>query len=150
MNTTKITLKDINPSDIEPFSLEGEIHDCLVAPEDIYDGDTLKVVLIRNNEPMKLSVRMSGIDTPELHPLKNKPNRDIEMEKAREARDSLKEYIKGKHLRVKFLGSDKYGRLLGVLYIVVMHEQEIDVNQWLIDNKYAREYTGGKKTEWIF
>lgn len=143
-----INLEDVDPQDIKVFNLKDEIYDCLVDPDDVYDGDTLKVVFIRKNEPMKITVRMHGIDTPELRPRKNIPERHIEIQKAQEARDALKLYIAGKKLRVRFLGNDKYrGRVIGILYI---SSEETSVNQWMIDNNYAKKYAGDKKTKWKF
>ncbi len=144
----KVNLEDIDPRNIKVFNLKNEIYDCLVDPNDVYDGDTLKVVFIRKNEPMKITIRMYGIDTPELRPRKNIPDRHIEIQKAKEARDALKLYIADKKLQVRFLGNDKYGgRVIGILYVV---SDEISVNQWMVHNNYARKYTGDKKTKWKF
>ena len=38
---------------------------------------------------------------------------------------------------------DKYGRLL---VNIVIHKE--DISKWLLDNKYAFEYDGGKKKCW--
>ena len=131
------------------LELKNVTYDCLVDPRDVYDGDSLKVVIIRNNEPMKFAVRMFGIDTPELRPLKSKIYRDKEIQKGKEARDALKEYILNKHLQIEFLGIDKYGgRVLGKLYIID-NKEKFSVNQWLIDNGHAFSYDGGKKKEWF-
>ncbi len=151
MADDKLILEDIDPSKIKVFSLKGEVHNCLVDEHDVYDGDTLKVVFIRNNEPMKMTVRMFGIDTPEMRPSRNNPTRRMEKQKAKEARDALKKVIANKKLRVKIHGEDKYGgRVVGTLYIVDDQEREISVNQWMIDNNYARAYAGGKKEPWVY
>ena len=114
-----LSLENININEVKLFSLKDEIYDCIVLPDDVYDGDTIKVIIIRNNEPMKFSVRLEGIDTPELRPSKKKINRDIEILRAKEARDALKKFISNKKLQIEFLGPDKYSfRVIGILYIV--------------------------------
>jgi len=39
-------------------------------------------------------------------------------------------------------GKEKYGRLLADLYL-----GELYINQWMVDNKYAVPYDGGKKNK---
>ena len=55
---------------------------------------------------------------------------------------------------------DKYGRLLGQIYLKDEYEQQTggggdsddlqknSINQWLIDNNYAFPYDGGSKKCW--
>ena len=164
----ELKLENIDPSDIKLFSYKGETHDCVIAPEDIYDGDTIKIVIIRNNEAIKLSMRLIGIDTPELRPrlvkipefmtveekhdiTQAQRQRELEVLHAKQARDALRAYIKSNTLQVDFMGSDKYGRELGILYIIdpVTNDRE-SINQWMINNDYAREYSGGKRDPWVF
>jgi endonuclease YncB( thermonuclease family) len=38
------------------------------------------------------------------------------------------------------VGTEKYGRILADIYIENLH-----INQWMLDNKYAVPYDGGKK-----
>ena len=49
---------------------------------DVYDGDTCKIILINDNTLMRFNCRLKFIDTPELKPAKNKPNREIEIQNA--------------------------------------------------------------------
>ena len=143
-----INLNNIDVNKVDLFFLKNEIYDCLVLPEDIYDGDTLKVIFIRNNEPMKFSVRLANINTPELRPSKKKVDRDIEIQKAKEARDALKKCISNEKLQIEFLGPDKYGfRVVGILYIVNRDNiiEKLNVNQWMIENGYAIKYDEKKK-----
>ena len=154
-----LSLEDININEVKLFSLKGEIHDCIVLPDDIYDGDTVKVIIIRNNEPMKFAVRLEGIDTPELRPSKKKINRDIEILRAKEARDALKKFISNKKLQIEFLGPDKYSfRVVGTLYIVNKIKnkssdniiEKLNVNQWMLEQGYAIKYDGKKKKNHIW
>ncbi len=49
-----------------------------------------------------------------------------------------------KVVALKNLKTEKYGRVLADVYLGDLH-----VNQWLLDNKYAVEYSGGTKTNWV-
>ena len=64
-----------------------------------------------------------------------------------EARDALASKIMGKDIILKDLKTEKYGRLLCDIYL-----DDIHLNQWLIDERYALPYNGKKKTipkSWI-
>jgi micrococcal nuclease len=51
-----------------------------------------------------------------------------------------------KFFRVK---KEKFGRYLGEFYLrEPIDGSEMNVNRWLVDNGYAREYWGGKRT-WL-
>ena len=45
---------------------------------------------------------------------------------------------------LKNVKNEKYGRVLADVYLGDLH-----VNQWLLDNKYAVQYSGGTKTNWV-
>ncbi len=125
------------------FTLEGEIRLCKVV--DIYDGDTCRVVFNHNNHINKWNIRMTGYDTPEMRPSKSLPNRDEIKAKAIESKMYLKSLIMNENQLVylKCGTFDKYGRLLGEMYI--NKEDTVSVNQQMIDNKYGYEYHGGTK-----
>ena len=170
-----INLNNIDPSSIQSFNLKGKIYDCIVDSNDISNGDTLKVVFIRNNEIMKLSLRLNGIDTPEINlPMIKIPKnkfidmdtiskltddriyRNKEIKKAIESRDALKSHIQNKTLQVEFIGPNNIfnfnniaWQVIGILYIITPNGKE-NVNQWMLDNKYARSYNGGERKKWIF
>ena len=162
-----LRLEDINPAEIELFTYRNTTYDCIIAPEDIYDGDTVKVVIIRNDEVIKLSLRLSGIDSPELKPrLVKVPDvmtseqeeeiryaqnqRTLQVLHAKQSRDALRDYIQNKRLQVDFMGEGKFGREIGVLYVVNSNGERENINEWMIKNKYAREYIGKKREPWIF
>ena len=42
------------------------------------------------------------------------------------------------------MGTEKYGRLLGVIYIT-KYCSKTNINQYMVDNGYAYEYFGGTK-----
>lgn len=105
----------------------------------VYDGDTITIAskLPYDASPLyRLSVRLNGIDTPEI-----KGKTADEKQVAREARDALAGLIMNKQIRLKNVESEKYGRILADVYLGDLH-----INKWLIDNRYAVAYSGGTKT----
>ena len=125
------------------FSLDGNTKLCKVVS--VYDGDTCKVVFDHNGVVNKWNVRMNGYDTPEMRPSKKLPNRDDIKKKAIESRDYLKSLVCNTEqlVYIKCGEFDKYGRLLGTLFI--NENDEESVNSLMIKNGYGYEYHGGTK-----
>ena len=152
--------QNLTNDDVELFTLNGRDFNCKVV--DIYDADTCKVIFNLDNKVSKFSVRLTGIDTPEMKPPKNSPTRDEEKIAAKKARNRLfqlvtnvsieletlykkkeiKELLKNntKLVSIKCGDFDKYGRLLGELYI-----DGNCANQMLINEGHAYAYDGGTK-----
>ncbi len=113
----------------------------------MYDGDTITIAskLPYDSSPMyRLSVRLNGIDTPEI---KGKGISDEEKEAAKNVRDFIAEMIMNKYVSLKNIESEKYGRILADVYIGDIH-----LNELLIKERYAVKYDGGTKkkpTSWI-
>ena len=104
----------------------------------VYDGDTITIAakLPYDASPLyRLSVRLNGIDTPEI-----KGKNDDEKEAAKNARDALANLIYGKQIRLENIKSEKYGRILADVYLDKLH-----INKWLITERYAVSYDGGTK-----
>lgn len=104
----------------------------LAPVERVIDGDTVKIVLGSTTE----TVRLIGIDTPEtVHP--SKPVECF----GKEASDKTKSLLEGTSVRIETDPSqgtrDKYGRLLAYLFL----PDGTNVNQLLIAEGYAYEYT---------
>ena len=59
-------------------------------------------------------------------------------------RDIVREKILNKKFNILCYSFDKYGRLLVDLYL----NEKDTLNDWLINNKYAFSYDGGKKQSW--
>ena len=125
------------------FTLENQIKICKVV--DVYDGDTCRVVFNLNNQLNKWTIRMNGYDTPEMRPSRSLENRDEIKKKAIESRDYLKSLIMNENQLVYIhCGEfDKYGRLLGEIY--VNKDDEKSVNQLMVENNYGYVYHGGTK-----
>ena len=156
-------LLTIKSDDIEEFSLQGTVTKGKVV--EMYDGDTCKIVLIYKNELMKFNCRLMHLDTPEMKPPRNKPNREEEIKNAIKCRNRLlqltsscelslednktKIQIKklldknNKIITIKCHEFDKYGRLL-----VELLNEENDIktfNDILIEEGMAKRYEGGTK-----
>ena len=89
----------------------------------VYDGDTItvasKVPGLKNSPIYKFSVRLNGIDTPEI-----KGKNEDEKEIAQKARDALSGRIMGKDIFLKNVQT---------------------LNQWMIKQRYALAYDGCTK-----
>lgn len=111
---------------------------------DVYDGDTVKIVLNLpiNKQYFRWNCRLSGINTPEIR-TKNIKEKEFGLL----VRDKLKERIENKILLIKCGEFDKYGRLLVEIY--ENNGQLFSINNWLIENNYAKPYDGGTKEEWF-
>jgi micrococcal nuclease len=111
----------------------------------VYDGDSITVETdLGFGIKTKQKIRLSLIDTPEL--------RGEEREAGLVARDALREKILNKNIYIKTEKdkTGKYGRYLATIYISEPflsesegHSNFVNVNKWLIENKYA-EYYGTK------
>ena len=105
-----------------------------------YDADTITIAskLPYNDSPMyRLSVRLNGIDTPEI---KGKGISDEEKEAAKQARDFVSNLVLNKFVRLENIESEKYGRILADVFIGDIH-----LNNLLLKERYAVKYDGGTK-----
>lgn len=112
-----------------------------------YDADTITIAskLPYDESPIyRLSVRLNGIDTPEI---KGKGVSDEEKEAAKLARDFVSNLVLNKYVRLENIESEKYGRILADVYIGDIH-----LNNLLLKERYAVKYDGGTKikpSSWI-
>lgn len=134
----KKDLSKIDCSNVQKFSLNEKEYEAKIVS--VYDGDTVNAVFYYNDNLYKWSCRLDGIDTPEL-----KTGNEKEKEMGLKVRDELRKMILDKIVKIKCKEFDKYGRLL-----VDIFYNDIKINDWLLENKYAVKYTGGKKNEWTF
>jgi len=106
----------------------------------VYDADTITIATrlpFKDSPLYRLSVRLNGIDAPEI---KGKDISNEEKEAAVIARDVVSKMILHKDVVLKNIQTEKYGRILADVYIGELH-----INQWLITEKYAVKYDGGTK-----
>lgn len=152
----------INMLEKKKFNLDNVVGNFYV--ESVYDGDTITVIIpvkshiynmISSNQIDELSdnnksntiyfntvrIRLLGIDTPEMKPSRDLPNREEHIKKAKEAKDFLSNQILGKVIKVEFLSNDKYGRPLAKIY----NHSNICLNDLMVEKGYAKKYDGGTK-----
>jgi endonuclease YncB( thermonuclease family) len=109
----------------------------------VYDADTVDAILCVRDRPYKFKIRLNGIDTPEIRPLKTMPNRDIHVECGIKCREYLKSKILNKIVEVQCSEFDKYGRILGEIIF-----DNKNISEHLISKKYAKKYEGKTKIQW--
>ena len=107
----------------------------------VYDGDTFRVnidslpPIVGKNIP----IRMSGVDTPEI-----RGKCQYEKNLALKARDFVRAKLSNaKEIKLTNLQRGKYFRV--VANVVV---DGVSLEQELLDNELAYEYSGGKKLSW--
>ena len=123
------------------FSTTGKVF-CKVL--NVHDGDTLDVAMKHKDDVVyAFKVRLVGIDTPELHPQLNTPNRQDIIASGISAKEFLENMVYKKVLPIEITGQDKYGRLLAKLYIE--GGTNVSVNDILIMAGHAVSYDGGTK-----
>ena len=147
MGLTKSKLKKATFKNTPEWTLKDRVFSVKVVK--VYDGDTIWIALPLNGRICRMKVRLMGVDTPELKPPKSKKNREKEIKKAKAARDFLSEMIMDKIITIECGGWDKYGRLLGTLFIKKRKyctNYKININQLLIDKKHGVPYFGGTKS----
>ena len=112
--------------------------------ENVVDGDTIDVLIDLGFDIMfKSRVRLAGIDTPESR------TRDL-AEKALglESKEYLKKHLKDAKSVVikteKMNSSEKYGRILGWIYI---NGDTVSLNDMMINHGYAWVYLGDTKVK---
>ena len=80
----------------------------------VIDGDTVDLLVDEEDEPRQIRVRLEGIDAPEAgQPWGTR------------AAEYLSVLVHGKTVEVLSIGEDRYGRVLGRIYI---GDQRLDVN----------------------
>lgn len=126
---------------------------------DIIDGDSLSIILPIYNDYFKFNVRLNGIDTSELHSHKEELRHFAENAKNELVKLIIKTDNLTKHevqeildnklivVWVECLEFDKYGRLLANVYCFNedTNEYDISLSEYLLNNKFAYMYNGGKK-----
>lgn len=129
------------------FSLKGQVyHEVFVT--DVYDGDTITVAfqLCPTIGIRRFKVRLNGIDTPELKPPKamEAALRKRHIDRAKEARDVVRNLILHQYVTLYTDDFDKYGRVLAKVYV---NDDVPDLSRWMLKNGYALPYDGKTKLE---
>ena len=150
----------------DPFSLMGETHlgYCVKA----YDGDTCTINIHSNVGNHQWKVRLVGFDAPEL-----RTSNPLEKKHGLACRDMLLELIHTKYVVVQCDKFEKYGRLLGTVWVRSDDSSEntnifktesceladvkrivegnlsglVNVNEWMLTHTPCVPYDGGTKAE---
>ena len=93
----------------------------------VHDGDTITVLQDSN----QIKVRLAEIDAPEL-----------KQAFGQRARQALGEKVQGQTVRVESTGKDRYGRVLGTVFLGTE-----SVNLWLVRNGWAWRYDRYSKSD---
>lgn len=105
----------------------------------VYDGDTITIASklpgMNDSPTYRFSVRLNGIDTPEI---KGKTNEEKQM--AELARNKLENLILHQKVILRDVQTEKYGRVLAQVYL-----GNTCLNEWMINKRFAVRYDGGKK-----
>ena len=148
--------RNFNYDNINEFSFNGNEFYSKVL--DIYDGDTITILIKNNNMYNKIKCRLNDLDTPELR------SSDInEKHAAKIARNYLIRLVTGKKVTlditrneirricgdnnricyIKCYNFDKYGRLL-----IDISMDRVLLNDKMIVDGFGGKYDGGKKCNW--
>jgi len=101
----------------------------------VYDGDTVTVATRLYGTLYRFSVRLNGIDSPEI-----RGKSAEEKAAATVSKDALSTLLLNKMVTLKNVTTEKYGRILADVFL-----GELDVGKWMIERGLAVEYHGGKK-----
>jgi micrococcal nuclease len=112
--------------------------------ENVVDGDTIDVLIDLGFDILFSSrVRLAGIDTPE-----SRTSDKAEKVLGLESKEYLKKFLKDAKTVVikteKMDSSEKYGRILGWIYV---NEDTVSVNDHMINDGYAWGYLGDTKVK---
>ena len=113
-------------------------------PVKITDGDTIKLDVSKESPLIKklgLSVRISGIDTPEKG---SKAKCKKESELGQQATKYTTELVGNKELLLSEVKNDKYGGRI----VATVKVGGVDIAQELLKKGLARVYNGEKKKSW--
>ena len=112
--------------------------------EGVVDGDTIDVLIDLGFDILFASrVRLAGIDTPESR-TKDLAEKKLGLEAKEYLKYKLKDSKSVKIKTEKMDSSEKYGRILGWLFI---DDQTVSVNEQLIADGYAWGYLGDTKVK---
>jgi endonuclease YncB( thermonuclease family) len=118
----------------------------------VYDGDTFTADIIVTKLPKSKtniiltsqSVRIFGIDAPEIKVSTKISNRDLIKKAGLKVRERLCSMILDKFVTLQpTRKKDKYGRILSRVYTT----DDKDVSRILIEEGLVNEYSGGKKID---
>lgn len=107
----------------------------------VIDGDTLRVrAQIWIGQSVEVSVRIAGLDTPELRGRCRE-----EQLQAMLARDELERLVRNGRVRLFDVDADKYGRRVMAR---IENSRGVDLGKRLIEGGFGRAYSGRRRQSW--
>ena len=120
----------------------------------VYDGDTIFIeTRLSSKEPLyEYSLRLTGVDAPEIKPQKDCPHRELHKKAAVVSKDFVQGLCLDQIVQIEFQKEEKYGRLLGTVYTLKKgclgfgsYRKDVNVTEELLRRKLALPYGGGAK-----
>ena len=150
MEDTSLLLQNATNDSVKSHSYKGVVTIGKVV--DIYDGDTLKIVIVVDNKLVKLTCRMSGFDSPELSN-KNDNNAyvatNVLMKETTDVPVTDIYYIYKKKERIEILNQNK--KIISVHFhgcdkwkreLVTLHDNAGCINDRLLRYSFNIKYDG--------
>lgn len=113
----------------------------------VIDGDTIIVASKMNNKEdyFEYTIRLSGIDTPELRPRRDDPNNELHKNAGYVAKNAVINLMRDyEFVRLSVKNKDSFGRYvcvveIGIINCVGCYRNKINLNNWLLENEYAKK-----------
>ena len=122
----------------KPLSFEHEV--CRMYCIRVIDGDTIVGNVKTRLGIFEFHIRLMHLDAPEM-----KSADPIEKKHALACKKTLSQFLEHKQLHIKCGKFDKYGRLLGELFL-----NNVNINSWMLQNTPCCVYEGKSKTGFVF
>lgn len=101
----------------------------------VLDGDTIIVAALCRDLAISFTVRLLGINCPE-----TRTKNSDEKAAGNHSKTILTELLlKANITHVELSSRDPYGRYVGIIYA-----DGVNINDYMVNNKYAAKYSGGK------
>ncbi len=144
MSTEIEELSNLNLNDVRKFTFKDtKTYGRVVS---VYDADTITLAFKFGDQYHSFSIRISGIDSPEI-----KSHNKKESTVAKAIRDKLSNLILNKVVYAEIYEYDKYGRLLADVYVLASQEcvnediedmsHRISISEILKQGNAVRTYT---------
>ena len=135
-------LLSIDPKTVGRIPFEGQVIPARI--DEVYDGDTVHVIIMLSDFPLKISVRLVGIDCPEVR--KGKGVTDQEKNVGLRIKKYAKRLFKDQQIcDIKLTDKDVYcSRFVGEVYL----NDGSSMSQHMLTQGLAKPYKGDKKTPW--
>lgn len=154
-NNPPIDLNSIDISTVKKFTFDGIVTDCKVI--DVIDGDTIKVMMLFNEKPIILNIRMFGYDAPSIKSKRSNVKTSTNGRRARhmlinlitDCGDKISENTRSKDIskiirndnkkivKIHLMDFDKYDEVIAKIYL---EDQNKFVDEIMIDSNLVYPY----------